>query len=449
MLSDELKLIIMSKYDLVVVGGGTAGCAAAYMAGKLGFKTLIVEKKAHLGGAMTSGLVVPAMKSSQRKLNIRFYEDLIKEMKSLGGQVTYQDNPGWFNPELLKIALDNLMQKVSVDVIFNAYVAVISTEGKTINGLNIKSDILSSYNYTIDTDKLPNDRDKLSVYVEPRYVVDSTGNSEIFKKLNCKFLDNENETQPSSLRFIMSGIDLNKFSDWLYEIDNNREVTSRNTIDGVLHLSTACTWDKNNKWALYPIFRAGVANGLLKPSDSNYFQVFTIPGMPNSLAFNCPRIVDNEGAFSLDNITKSLQEGRSAILRLSKFFNKYFPGFKNAYISNIADELGIRTSHRISGKYVYTMDDIVSGKKFEHPVAAADYPIDIHSADKDCSVLKKVQEYEIPLESLMSDEYDNLFAAGRNISADFMAQGAIRIQPTCFSMGEGIARYLASFISVD
>ena len=61
----------MSIYDLVVIGGGPAGCAAAYMAGKLGFKTLLVEKSAHLGGAMTSGLVVPAMKSSDRKFKIK------------------------------------------------------------------------------------------------------------------------------------------------------------------------------------------------------------------------------------------------------------------------------------------------------------------------------------------------------------------------------------------
>ena len=439
----------MSIYDLVVIGGGPAGCAAAYMAGKLGFKTLLVEKSAHLGGAMTSGLVVPAMKSSDRKLNVRFYEDLISEMKSLGGQVTYQNNPGWFNPELLKIALDNMMAKTNVDVILNAYVAVINASDRTIKSIVIKSSVLLSSNYSIDGDKIDKDKDKLSVSIGTRYVVDATGNSEIFKKLGCKFLDTEEETQPFSLRFIMSGIDLKRFSEWLLEIDKNKEVTTVEEIDGVLHLSTACTWDKSQKWALYPIFRAGVANGLLKTADTNYFQVFTIPGMPSSLAFNCPRLVECNSTLTLDNITNALQEGRSTILRLSKFFKLYFPGFKNAFISNIADELGVRSSHRISGKYIYTMDDIISGKKFDRPVAASDYPIDVHSSDKDGSVLKKVNEYEIPIESLMSNEYDNLFAAGRNISADFMAQGAIRIQPTCFSMGEGIARYLASVIRVD
>ena len=43
----------------------------------------------------------------------------------------------------------------------------------------------------------------------------------------------------------------------------------------------------------------------------------------------------------------------------------------------------------------------------------------------------------------MSADFDNLFAAGRNISADFNAQAALRVQSSCFSMGEAVARYVA------
>ena len=60
-------------YDVVVVGGGTAGCAAAYTAGMLGLKTLIIEKNIHLGGAITSALVIPAMKSNTMNINCEFY----------------------------------------------------------------------------------------------------------------------------------------------------------------------------------------------------------------------------------------------------------------------------------------------------------------------------------------------------------------------------------------
>ena len=75
-------------YDLVVIGGGTAGCAAAYIAGKLGLKTLLIEKNIHLGGTITSGLVVPVMKSGKHQINTKFRTDLIEELKALGGHVT-------------------------------------------------------------------------------------------------------------------------------------------------------------------------------------------------------------------------------------------------------------------------------------------------------------------------------------------------------------------------
>ena len=51
----------MQSYDVVIAGGGTAGCSAAYNLGKSGKKVLIIEKNIHLGGTMTSAFVSPMM----------------------------------------------------------------------------------------------------------------------------------------------------------------------------------------------------------------------------------------------------------------------------------------------------------------------------------------------------------------------------------------------------
>ena len=431
----------MAKYDLIVVGGGTAGCAAAYTAGKLGLKTLIIEKSIHLGGTITSGLVVPAMKSSKNQINTDFYNDLINELRAIGGQVTYQNNPGWFNPELMKIALDSLMAKANVDTYFDTHITAIELDNREIKNITISKEILSVYN-----DKIQQSKKTLSEPIETIYVVDATGNCEIGKFCNCKFLEKKSENQPVSLRFMMSGIDLNVFSKWLLEYDKDRNVTTVEDIGGQIHLSTAYTWDMDRAWALRPLFKDAEDKGILKPHDSNYFQVFTVAGMPDTIAFNCPRIIDYNNTLAVKDTSKALILARKTILRLSEFCKTYFPGFENAYISNIADMLGVRTSRRIRGKYIYTMEDIVTGKKFENPVVVANYPIDVHSRKKNSSTLKMVQDYEIPIECMMSNDIDNLFVAGRCISADFMAQGALRVQTSCFSMGEGVARYIAELI---
>lgn len=431
----------MKRYDLIVIGGGTAGCAAAYTAGKLGLKTLIIEKNIHLGGTITSGLVVPAMKSSENQINTDFYNDLINELKSIGGQITYQNNPGWFNPELTKIALDSLMAKANVDIYFDTHITGIDVTDSRITSITISKEILSVYN-----DKLHINQKRLSEPIEARYVVDSTGNCEIGKFCNCKFLEKKSENQPVSLRFMMSGINLETFSKWLLETDSDRNVTTVEHIGGAIHLSTAYTWDKDKKWALRPLFEDAESKGILKPHDSNYFQIFTVAGMPDTIAFNCPRIIDYNETLAVKDASKALILARKTILRLSNFCKEYFPGFENAYISNIADMLGVRTSRRLKGKYVYTMEDVISGKKFEHPIVVANYPIDVHSKKQGASTLKVVQDYQIPIECTMSADIENLFAAGRCISADFMAQGALRVQTSCFSMGEGIAKYIADKI---
>ena len=411
----------MSKYDVIVVGGGTAGCACAYTAAKKGLKTLLVEKNSFLGGSITSALVIPAMKTSSNAINTTFFDTLYKELNNIGGAITYIDgNKGWFNPELTKIVLDKMLIEAGVEILFESSIKEIDKK-------------LSSYIVTIENDNInSSSHDNLLVPVETRYLVDATGDAKICQKLNCEFL--EKKSQPINLRFIMSGINTKEFADWLLKFDKDRDVTTACEVDGKTYLSTAYTWDSGKNWALKPLFKDAIDTGIVKEEDTNYFQLFSVAGTPDSIAFNAPRLINNQNPYV---------DGRAAVFRLSNFCKKYLKGFENSYISSIANSLGIRVSNRVRGKYVYTQEDLRSGKKFNHPVVVSNYPIDIHSDKKNASTLEKVyQEYQLPIESLIVDE--NLFVIGRCISADFEAQAALRIIPSCFSMGEGLANYLAA-----
>ena len=412
----------MIKYDVTIVGGGTAGCACAYIAGKLGLKVLLVEKNSFLGGSITSSLVIPAMKTSDNAINTEFFDTLYSELEAINGAITYCDgNKGWFNPELTKIILDKMLIDAHVDVLFESSIEKIEEK-------------LSSYIVTVDDNNIFSLEQRLLNPIETIYLVDATGDAKICEKLNCEFL--EKKSQPINLRFIMSGVDVEKFSAWIMELDKDRDVTTSCVVNGKTYLSTAYTWDSGKNWALKPIFKQAIEDNILTEADSNYFQLFSVAGTPDSIAFNAPRLLNPQNPYI---------EGRASILRLSKFCKKYLKGFENAYISSIANSLGVRVSNRVKGKYVYTQDDLRNGKKFEHPVVISNYPIDIHSDKKDSSKLEKVyKEYQLPIESLMIR--DRLFVAGRCISADFEAQAALRIIPSCFSMGEGLAKYLQTLI---
>ena len=426
------------KYDVIILGGGTAGCACAYNCGRLGLKTLLIEKENFLGGTMTGGLVVPVMKSGNNQINTDFYNLLIRKMKEAGGQVTYQGNPGWFNPLKLSDVLLEILKNENIEIIFNSCASHAELKNRKI---------LSVYLETIYTNKNLGIRKLLSVYTEAKYVVDATGNLDFSKKINCNFLENKSEIPPVSLRFIMSGVDNNKFAHWIKEYDDDRDVTTVEYIGNEAYFSTAYTWDSDKHWALTHLFEDAVSKNVLKNTDRNYFQIFSVAGAPQSVAFNCPRLLKSYDLSLESDINKAKKEAKDAIERIAKFCNIYLPGFENAYVSNIADMLGIRAFRRIKGKYIYTIDDLRSGKKFDNPAVISNYPVDIHSKDKNSSVLEMTGEYQLPIESLMSADYDNLYVAGRCLSADEMAQGALRVQSSCFSMGEAVAKHIYKILT--
>lgn len=419
------------KYDVVIVGGGTAGCAAAYMLGKYGKKVLIVEKNTFLGGSMTSSLVTPMMKTSENTINNEFLTTFLTKMKKYNSSITYSDgNNGWFNPQIAKIVFDELMKDANVKIFYDSVLDSVNISLRHINKLYLKSKMLSTP-------------------IEAKYFIDATGNCDLGFIANCNFLNQPNENQPTNLRFMMGGVDTRLFADWLLKIDNDRNVTTVAEIGGQIHLSTAYTWDNDKKWALKPYFDKGVKDGIIEDEDRNYFQIFTVPNMPDTIAFNCPRIYfdDNINPLDVNAYSEALIKGRLAILRLTDFCKKYFKGFDNAYISDIADSLGIRTSRRIVGKYVYTINDLKSGKKFDNYALISNYPVDVHSNKKDSSVLEHfMQEYQLPIEALISADIDNLFVIGRCLSADFYSQGALRIIPSCFSMGVAVAKFLNNIL---
>ena len=417
-----------TNYDVVIIGGGTSGCACAYNCANNGLKTLLVEKNNFLGGLMTGGLVVPIMKSSTKELNCDYYKKLINTAKKYNAQVTYSDNnDGWLNPELLKIVLEDVLEFPNLDILFETTVESVSYENNKINSIILKSNLLS-------------------IPIDAKYYVDATGSAEFSILANCEILPSENKKQQNSLRFILGNIDIEKFCNFITSIDSDENITNtyRNdtNTNNELHFTTASTWDSSQIWALDAYLQKGVEDGILRKTDRAYFQLFSVAGAKGQVAFNCPRINNyKDNPYMASN---ELKNARQAIYRLYLFSKKFFPGFENAIITNIATQTGVREENRVKTKYIFTKDDLINSKDFVNPVLNANYSIDIHSDKKDGSILQKTAQYELPLESLMSYNYDNLFVVGKILGADFEAHSALRVQKSCMSMGEAVAKYIAN-----
>ena len=458
-------------HDVIIIGGGVSGCACAWNCAKLGLSTLLIEKKSYLGGALSGGLVVPMMKTDDKDINVDFFNELIKYAQLYDAQITYSDlNKGWFNPELIKVALDEMLSSAGVEILFNSDIYDVSTtvnatileklkniltcdirtisqtyNDRHIISLLIKRNILSYYDEETHNDKIQNRQIKnfenLFKKISAKYYVDASGDAIISELINANMQSDNGKKQAETLRFIMSNVDARAFSKWLLEKDKNRNTTSvTSKSDNEFYMTTAYTWDNNKQWGIGSVFQTAVANGDLEEEDTAYFQVFGIAKMPNSVAFNCPRLNPNLP------YEKRLIEGRKAIYRIANFCKFYFPGFENACITQIADDIGVRVSNRPLAVYNYTINDILEPRPFERVALHSDYPIDIHSNVKDGYVFDKNNGYDLPLESLMSADYNNLFNVGKTVGADFKAQAALRIQRSCLSMGEAVAKYIKEII---
>ncbi len=417
-----------NSYDVVILGGGTSGCSCAYNCAKLNLKTLLVEKNNFLGGLMTAGLVIPVMKSSTSDLNCDYYNQLVALCKKYNAQITYKDkNDGWFNPELLKIILDEILSLPKLEILFETDILDVVKNNDSIQNVILSHKLLS----------LP---------IVAKYYVDATGDAKLSKLSDCSFLTDNDLTQQSTLRFIVGNVDTERFCKFISSVDLNEDITNtyrdESNTRNELHFTTASTWDENKKWALDKYLKKGVEDNLLIDRDRSYFQIFSVAAGAGQVAFNCPRIdcyKNNPFKYSLELIN-----ARKAIYRLFSFVKAQFAGFENAIITNIASQTGIREENRVKTKYVFTKDDIISPKKTANPVLNANYSIDVHSKDKNKSVLQKTGSYTLPIESLISSDISNLFVIGKILGADFYAHSALRVQKSCMSMGEAVAKYIAS-----
>jgi len=418
-------------YDIIVAGGGTSGVAAAISAARQGCKVLIIEKNSFLGGTATAALVTPMMKNiteDGKSLTNGIFSEVVESMTKSGNCASHSNgNKGWFNPEMLKCVLDDFCEQNNVEVLFDTAITEAQTDKNSLTSVKC-------YN-----------KGGFSKY-KAKFYIDATGDADLAALAGVDFESNEH--QSFGLRFNMANVDLNAFAEWLTEIDPDSGVSSIEYYKNeTILLTTAHTWD-NDSFKLRPYFNLAVKNGILKREDGAYFQIFSIPGQKNAVAFNCPRIFSAKSLDPLnpEDISYAYRQGRKQLRRLASFCIEYFQGFKDSYISQIAPMIGIRDSRRIKGMYTLTEEDVMNGKKFNNAAAKSNYPIDVHSSKAGKSELTPLDPndyYEIPIESMIPQNMNNLLVAGRSISATFRAQASLRIQPVCWAMGEAAGVFAA------
>lgn len=410
-------------YDVIVVGGGTSGAACAIRAAQLGLRTLVVEKATALGGTATAALVAPMMAS--QAAHYPLYHQIDARLGSFGAPTHHAHNNGlWFNPDDMARCLEELLLEAGGEVLFDATLVDADVEGGSVEHLVAFSE-------------------GRPVALAARCYVDATGDAVLSRLAGvpCASGDERGNSQCVSLRFEMGGIDVERYRSYCASIG---DTFCPMTEPGEFFESAMVA---GGGFALEPLFRRGVEDGVLREEDLRYYQCFTVPGKPGCMGFNRPHVAGLDKNTSPWARSRGLLVGRAMTRRLVAFLTSYMPGFEHAFLLREATMLGVRESYRIVGRYVLTERDYERRARFDDAVARGDWYIDVHGAGEGGGAERRPYEpgeyYEIPWRALVSDAADNLVTIGRCISTSFLMQASVRIQPTVIDMGWAAAEACA------
>ena len=415
---------LFATYDVAVMGGGPAGVCAAIAAARNGAKTLVVERGNCLGGMATRGLVGPFMtcydKNGERQIIRGLFAEIVERMVAKGGAIhprecragtaftswikVGHDHCTPFDPECLKLTLDEMCAEAGVTVLFHADFVAPLMDGNRMTGVRLftKGGFRN---------------------IGAKVVIDATGDADVAFRAGVptEFGDSAaKRVQPATMFFRIGNCDLKAIT---ADIEANKDNFYRK--DGVNYRSL--------HWRVAEAKAAGDWN--LKRVSIGLFR-----GVQEDEWFiNTSRLMGVD-ATDPESWSAAEVEGRQQVDQIFRFFKKYVPGCQNARLLCSGSTVGVRESRHIYGEYRLTVDDCLHGRCPPDTILCAANSVDIHGRFGPLSnqyvTVQDGDYYGVPYRCLVPLKVENLLVAGRCLSATSEAAGAVRVMPPVMAMGQ-------------
>ncbi len=404
LLEPARRIPVYAECEVVVLGGGPAGIAAAAASARMGCSTVLVERYGFLGGMGTAAGVTAFcglyanVYGEHRQVVFGVAQELLDRMAhlgglnrphlSLGGRILAQA----YDTSVYKIAADELLLSSGVEILFHAFGAgVVMADRGTVDALVVET----------KSGRLA---------IRGRVFVDCSGDGDLCAWAGAPY---EKGKGPGELLYPTTMFRVNG-------VDPGRAGRAWEVIPALMEQA-------EREGRRLPR-RAPIVRPQRNPVEwrVNFTQIRNPDGSP----------VDGT---DVRQLSYAEVQGRRQVWEVFEFLRERVPGFERCYIVDIPPQVGIRETRRIVGDYQLTEEDILGCAEFPDAVGVNGWPVEDH-------VLGTVQIRwppegsrgfnQLPYRMLLPKGLDNVLVAGRCASMTHGGQSAARVSGPCFVMGE-------------
>ena len=416
--NDDIE--VKEEYDVIVFSAEPEGIAAAIRAARNKLKVLLVEERDGPGGLMTYGMLNTIdmnLGTNGELLNQGVFEEFYNELGRTSFDVAEAKQ---IFQDMLNEESDYITQLYNVKNI-----EVGSSKGQRVNNESISEDNESTKNTYDKINYVIIDGEK---YTADNYI-DCTQDAEITAKAGAEYtvgwedINEKNRSMSATLVIKMDGVDWDKMCKY---IDDSK-------IEGTGH-------SEHGAWAFGEFTKQYV------PVQTHMRLKALNIGKQNdgSVLLNSLQIL-NVNTLDKEQREAAYQKCVKEAENVAKFIAANVPGFENAYLSGVADELYVRETRHIVGEEKLTVKDILDSKYTSNAIAMGSYPLDVQTTSiYDWGyVIANPNQYYIPFGCIVPKGFSNLLTASRCASYSSMAAGSARVIPTGMSLAEAAANAAA------
>ena len=410
---------VMAESDVLVVGSGPAGLAAALAAAKAGANTMLVERFGCFGGNITQAQVgsIAWYRHEQTVDAGGIGVEFETRAKEMGASQPDPEGMGeLLEADMFKYVADTMVQEAGITPVLHCYAVDAVMEGNTIKGIITES------------------KSGRQAILAQR-VIDATGAADIAHHAGAPYRKApKQELMGVTVSFGCSGVDVERFLDYVKENPS--------------HLSDWATDTSGKEDNLFDTF---IAEPFIKAKEAGeippdvpvigFWDGLSDAGEATNINVAHVRDIDPTDVWDL---TRAEIKGRQRALWAVDALKKYTPGFERARLRTFGSSVGARESRKIIGAYDITEHDVKNQARFEDSIGI--FPEFLDAAP--VVIIPTTGRYfQVPYGIMLPQKVENLLVAGRCVAGDKISHSATRQMMCCAVTGQGAG--VAAAVSIQ